>query len=62
MVDTTDAVHGAGNLPFQKRGVQAKRDAPELYASGEGAYEMLKVAVVGGVGGGVGELSLLSKA
>ena len=61
MVDTTDAVHGAGNLPFQRRGVQAKRDAPELYAPGEGDYEMLKGAVVGG-GGGVGELGLLSKA
>lgn len=60
MVDTTDAVHGAGNLPFQRRGVQAKRDAPELYAPGEGDYEMLKGAVVGG--GGVGELGLLSKA
>ena len=51
MVDTTDAVHGAGNLPFQRRGVQAKRDAPELYAPGEGDYEMLKGAVVGGGGG-----------
>lgn len=50
MVDTTDAVHGAGNLPFQRRGVQAKRDAPELYAPGEGDYEMLKGAVVGGGG------------
>ena len=52
MVDTTDAVHGAGNLPFQRRGVQAKRDAPELYAPGEGDYEMLKGAVVGGGGRG----------
>ena len=54
MVDTTDAVHGAGNLPFQRRGVQAKRDAPELYAPGEGDYEMLKGAVVGWGGGGRG--------
>lgn len=52
MVDTTDVVHGAGNLPFQRRGVQAKRDAPELYSPGEGDYEMLKGAVVGGGGRG----------
>ena len=53
MVDTTDAVHGAGKLPFQRRGVQAKRDVPELYSPGEGAYEMLKGAVdVGGRGRG----------
>ena len=48
MVDTTDAVHGAGNLPFQRRGVQAKRDAPELYAPGEGPTKCWKERLSGG--------------
>ena len=60
MVDTTDAVHGAGNLPFQRRGVQAKRDAPELYAPGEGPTKCWKERLSGG--GDVSELGLLSKA
>ena len=44
MVDTTDAVQGAGNLPFQSRGVQAKRDGCREGGGGVGELGLLSKA------------------